>query len=94
MSRSESVDWSSAKRVSASELRPGDAIWTADGEPAVIQEIQFGDAAYIFTTRGTFRRFNKTAPTILRADRGGDVGRDVLKDSRKPLARSDFLTYD
>ena len=69
MSRSESVDWSLAKRVSASELRPGDAIRTADGEPAVVKEIQFEDgAAYIFTTRGTFRRFNKTAPTILRAN--------------------------
>ena len=67
MSRNLSVDWSLAERVSASELRPGDAIWTAGGEPAVVQEIQFGDAAYIFTTRGTFRRFNKTAPTILHA---------------------------
>ena len=45
MSRSESVDWSLAKRVSASELRPGDAIWTAGGEPAVVQEIQFGVGA-------------------------------------------------
>ena len=68
MSRNLSVDWSLAERVAASELRPGDAIWTADGEPAVIQEIQFGDAAYIFTTKGTFRRFNKTAPTIIRAN--------------------------
>ena len=68
MSRNLSVDWSLAKRVSASDLRPGDAIWTAGGEPAVVQEIQFGDAAYIFTTRGTFRRFSKTAPTILRAN--------------------------
>ena len=60
--------WSLAERVSASELRPGDSIRTAGGEPAVVQEIQFMDAAYIFTTRGTFRRFNKTAPTILRAN--------------------------
>ena len=67
MSRNLSVDWSLAERVSASDLRPGDAILTAGGEPAVVQEIEFGDAAYIFTTRGTFRRFNKTAPTILRA---------------------------
>ena len=63
MRRNLAVDWSLAERASASELRPGDAIWTADGEPAVIQEIQFRDAAYIFTTRGTFRRFNKTAPS-------------------------------
>ena len=68
MSRNLAVDWSLAKRVSASELRPGDAIWTADGEPAVIQEIQFGDAAYIFTTRARFggsarRPQQSSAPT-------------------------------